>query len=331
MGDVVIGTCSWTDPTMVERWYPSGVSSAEARLRYYAARFDTVEVDSTFYGLPRREHVENWARRTPTGFTFHIKAYGLMTWHEVDERSLGPELRGYEYERTGRGRVRLPESAMLRESFRIFTRELEPLRVAGKLGGVLMQFPPYFAAFDPVRTARHLDYLESAQSLLEPLGAPMLVEFRHPSWVTGAQRERTMRFLAERDMVYVSVDVPQFPGRSTMPPVAEATGRWAYVRMHGRNRETYFARTESAADRFDWFYSSEELAEWAAPVRELAEATERTWVMFNNCKYDYAPRNAREMAEVLGEAVAPRPGGVPTGEPLAYGSVGAAHQLALDV
>ena len=72
MGDVVIGTCSWTDPTMVERWYPRGVSSAEARLRYYASRFDTVEVDSTFYGLPRRGYAENWARRTPAGFTFAI-------------------------------------------------------------------------------------------------------------------------------------------------------------------------------------------------------------------------------------------------------------------
>lgn len=331
MGGVVIGTCSWTDPTMLERWYPSGVSSAEARLRYYAARFDTVEVDSTFYGLPRREHAENWARRTPEGFTFHIKAYGLMTWHEVDERSLHPDLRGYEYERTERGRVRLPESAMLRESFRIFTRELEPLRVAGKLGGVLMQFPPYFAALDPVRTARHLDYLESAQTLLEPLGAPMLVEFRHPSWVTGAQRAHTMRFLAERGMMYVSVDAPQFLERSTVPPVAEATGRWAYVRMHGRNRETYFARTGSAADRFDWLYTTEELAEWAAPIRGLADATERTWVMFNNCKDDYAPRNAREMAGILGDVVAPRRGGAATGDPAADGSTSAGEQLGLEV
>ncbi len=328
----MLGTCSWTDPTMVERYYPRALSSAEERLRYYAARFDTVEVDSVFYGLPRVEYAERWAERTPPGFIFHVKAYGMMTWHEVDERSLHPELRGYAYERTERGRVRLPEPAMLERAFGLFAEAIEPLRRAGKLGGVLMQFPPYFAASDPTRLARHLDYLESAQAMLEPTGATMLVEFRHPSWVTGAQRARTMRFLADHGMAYVSVDAPQFPERSTMPPLAEATAPWAYVRMHGRNRETYFARTASAADRFDWLYSAEELDEWREPIRRLAGQAERTWVMFNNCRYDYAPRNAREMAGVLGDVVAPRAGGASTGEPAPSADrTGPGDQLGLGV
>ena len=62
MGDVVVGTCSWTDKTMIERWYPRGVSTAEARLRYYAERFDTVEVDSTFYGMPEPEYAQALGR-----------------------------------------------------------------------------------------------------------------------------------------------------------------------------------------------------------------------------------------------------------------------------
>ncbi|MDY0087617.1 MAG: DUF72 domain-containing protein [Coriobacteriia bacterium] len=316
---------------MIERWYPRSISSAEARLRYYSARYDTVEVDSTFYALPNRHNAENWAKRTPEGFTFHVKAYALMTWHEVDERTLHPRLREYRYERTGAGRVRLPEPAMLEEAFRIFAEGLEPLREAGKMGGVLMQFPPYFAATDPARTVRHLDYLESAQSMLEPVGAHMLVEFRHPSWVTGSQREQTMRFLAERAMAYVSVDAPQFPQHSTMPPVAEATTDWAYVRMHGRNRETYFMRGGSAADRYDWLYTPEELAEWAEPVRKLAGETERAWVMFNNCKYDYAPRNAREMAGILAGVMAARHGGASTGDPVSEGGAADGGQLGLDV
>lgn len=306
MGDVVIGTCSWTDPTMVERWYPRGVSSPEARLRYYAEHFDTVEVDSTYYALPSRDNARRWVERTPEGFTFHVKAYGLMTWHEVDQRSLHPELRDFKYDLTPHRRIRLPESAMIEAAFAIFVDELEPLRAAGKLGGVLMQFPPRFAATDTRRITHHLDYLESAQAMLEPLGAPMLVEFRHPSWVTGPQREQTMRFLSARGMAYVSVDAPQFPEGSTVPPIARATAPWAYVRMHGRNRETYFMRGGSASERFDYLYSPEELAEWAGPVRGLAEETERTWVMFNNCRYDYAPRNAGQMAEILGDVVAPR-------------------------
>jgi len=318
MGDVVVGTCSWTDKTMIERWYPREVSSAEARLRYYAARFDTVEVDSTYYGLPQRAHAQAWVERTPPEFTFHVKAYGMMTRHEVDERALHPDLReGYRYELTDRGRVRDPEPAMVERAFEIFAEELAPLRESGKMGGVLMQLPPFVTARYPEKTHETLWYLEWAQEqLVRGFGTevPMLVEFRHQSWVEGEQLEQTMQFLAEREMVYVSVDAPQFAERSTMPPVTASTAPWAYVRMHGRNRDTYFASTRSAADRFDWLYSAEELREWERPIRELADRTERTWVMFNNCKYDYAPRNAAEMAEILGDMVAPRSGGLPTGE-----------------
>jgi len=70
--------------------------------------------------------------------------------------------------------------------------------------------------------------------------------------------------------------------------------------MHGRNRETFFSRTASAADRFDYLYTTDELREWEPRIRELSAQSDTTWVMFNNCKYDYAPRNAREMASILG-------------------------------
>ncbi len=189
------------------------------------------------------------------------------------------------------------------------------------MGGVLMQLPPYVTAKHPDKTHETLRYLEWAQvKLAEGLpDAPMLVEFRHPSWVIGDQLAETMRFLSERDMVYVSVDSPQFPERTTMPPVTAATAPWAYVRLHGRNRETFFAKVPSAAERFDYLYTPDELAEWDEPIRDLADETERAWVMFNNCKYDYAPRNAREMAEILGDVVAPREGGAATGEPAESG------------
>jgi uncharacterized protein YecE (DUF72 family) len=100
-----------------------------------------------------------------------------------------------------------------------------------------------------------------------------------------------------------------------MPPVASATSDWAYVRLHGRNRDTFFARTASAADRFDYLYTEDELAEWAPRVRELAASADVTWVMFNNCKYDYAPRNAREIATILGDIAEPYGGGEQPHEP----------------
>jgi uncharacterized protein YecE (DUF72 family) len=299
---------------MIERWYPRGVSTPEARLRYYAARYDTVEVDSTFYGLPREDYARNWAARTPDSFTFHVKAYGLMTGHEVDERSLTPELRDFDYEISTRGRVRRPEERMVERSFDLFADALRPLVDAGKMGGVLLQYPASFSATDREAEHRNLATIERAAAMLAPL--PAFVEFRHASWVTGSQLERTMRFLADRGLTYVAVDAPQIPGGHVMPSVTAATSPLGYVRFHGRNAAMWGARTATAADRFDYVYTQDELAEWVEPIDRLADETDRTWVMFNNCKYDYAPRNARELAEILGDVVAPRTCDVPTGEPV---------------
>ena len=305
---------------MIADYYPRHVRTPETRLRYYAERFDTVEVDSTFYGLPRSDWVQGWADRTPPGFVFHVKAYGLMTRHSVDERSLHPELRGMRYEHTRTGKVTDPEPAMLERTFEIFLRETEPLRRAGKMGGVLMQFPPYFAAGSPEQRRENLAYVEQSAEMLG--GLPVLVEFRHPSWLTEENAGTTFAFLADRGLSYVCVDSPQFERQVTMPTTCTATAPLGYVRLHGRNTDTFFKNTASAADRFDYLYSRDELQEWAEPIRELAGETERTYVMFNNCRSDYAPRNAREMAEILGDVVEERHGCAPTGEPASEGAAG---------
>ncbi|MDY0340303.1 MAG: DUF72 domain-containing protein [Coriobacteriia bacterium] len=300
MGRVHIGTCSWADKTMAEVWYPPQVSTPADRLRYYAARFDTVEADAPFYAIPDRRVVENWAQRTPPGFVFHVKAFGMMTQHSVDERALHPELRECPHE-VERGRVRRPSQEMVDLAFELFCRSIEPLDTAGKLGGILMQFPPFFTALDDALFEDNLAYIDYARSRLGK--RRMLVEFRHPSWISEERTRETFAFLAERDITYVGVDAPQFPTHTTMPPQVAATSRVGYVRLHGRNRETYFARNVSAADRFDYLYTTAELEEWAPRIRELSAETDITYVMFNNCKYDYAPRNAREMAGILGPAL----------------------------
>lgn len=301
MGRVRVGTCSWADRTMIERWYPPEASTPAARLRYYAERFDTVEADAPFYAIPDRRVVENWAKRTPEGFTFHVKAFGMMTQHAVDERALHPELREYPHA-VERGRVKRPSQEMVDLAFDLFLESIEPLEESGRLGGILMQFPPFFTALDEALREENLAYIDYARTKLGK--RLMLVEFRHPSWVDESRVRDTLGFLADRDITYVAVDAPQFPTNTTMPPLVAATNKTGYVRLHGRNRETYFARNISAADRFDYLYTDEELEEWAPRVRKLAEDTETTYVMFNNCKYDYAPRNAHELAELLGPDLA---------------------------
>src|SRR5919201_1118229 len=154
-----IGTCSWADEALSKHFYPKGVPAKE-RLRYYAERFDTVEVDSTFYRLPADSMVEGWAERTPPGFVMHVKAFGLMTRHPVKVEVLPEDLRDA-MPVDERGRVDRPPRELRGEVFRRFLAALEPLRRAGKLGGILFQLPSY-VVFKP----SSLDYLEWARDEL---------------------------------------------------------------------------------------------------------------------------------------------------------------------
>jgi len=298
---VGVGTCSWADRTMVKAWYPSEVRSAADRLRYYAARFPTVEVDSTFYALPSERYSQAWVERTPGRFVFHVKAFGMMTQHSVARDRLPGELRDeYDYELTRYGRVKNPPKEMVRHAFRLFREGIEPLKRAGKLGLVLMQFPPYVTAKTPQHREWNQRWILRAQELLEDI--KLAVEFRHISWMSEDGRERTLDFLRENGLTYVSVDEPRMDSYSVLPPVAEATAEEAYVRFHGRNQETWNKKTDSAAERFKYLYSEDELLEWIDPISRLAGNAERVWVMFNNCFADYAPRNAASMSSLLARA-----------------------------
>ena len=268
-----VGTCSWADETLTKVWYPPGVRSAEERLAYYAERFDTVEANSTYYRLPDEHMVALWAQRTPPGFTMHVKAFGVMTRHPVKVEQLPTDLRDVPTD--ARGRVERPPREFRAEVFRRFRDALEPLRGAGKLGGILLQFPPYV-----VYRASSFEYLEWAQEQLP--GDVLLVEFRHASWLDEEHRADTLAFLEARGLTYVVVDAPRMQARNVAPTVVAATTETAYVRFHGRNAATWNRRTGSAAERFDYLYSPAELREWVGPVRELAERAETVYAMFNN-------------------------------------------------
>ena len=274
MAEVRIGTCSWADEALSKHWYPPGVPAGE-RLAYYANHFDTVEVDSTYYRLPAEPMVARWAERTPEGFVMPIKAFGLMTRHPVKLEALPPDLRD-EAPTDERGRVDRPSREFRGEVFRRFLEALEPLRSAGKLGGILFQFPSYV-----VYKERSLDYLQWAR---EQLGKDeMLVEFRHVSWFDDEHRADTLRFLEELGAANVIVDAPRIEGaKNVIPTVLALTNPTAYVRFHGRNASTWNKRGGSAAERFDYLYSDDELREWVGPLRELAEEAEQAYAFFNN-------------------------------------------------
>ncbi|TMK26538.1 MAG: DUF72 domain-containing protein [Actinobacteria bacterium] len=274
MAEIRIGTCSWADEALAKHFYPPGTRPAE-RLAYYAEHFDTVEVDSTYYRLPADEMVERWAERTPDGFVMHVKAFGLMTRHPVRLESLPTDLRA-EAPVDDKGRVDRPPREFRGEVFRRFLSALQPLRSHGKLGGILFQFPSYV-----VRKDASLDYLRWAR---EQLGDDeMLVEFRHSSWLEEDGRNETLRFLEELGATHVVVDAPRIENaKNLVPTVLALTSPTLYVRFHGRNASTWNKRGGSAADRFDYLYSEDELREWVQPLRELSEQAEQAYAFFNN-------------------------------------------------
>ena len=268
-----IGTCSWADDALSKHWYPPGTPPV-ARLAYYAETFTTVEVDSTYYRVPTEEMVRGWAERSPDGFVMHVKAFGLLTRHPVKLEQVPPELReGLPVD--NRGRVDRPPREARGRVFRAFLDALQPLRDAGKLGGILFQLPPYV-----VWKPASLDYLEWAR---EQLGADeMLVEPRHRSWFAEDIRAELLRWLEQQRMSWVTVDAPKVDAGNVPATLVAATSPLAYVRFHGRNARTWNVRGGSAAERFDYLYSEAELREWVPPLRKLAGEAEQVYAFFNN-------------------------------------------------
>jgi uncharacterized protein YecE (DUF72 family) len=284
------GTCSWADEALTKYWYPPGLPARE-RLAYYAERFSTVEVDSTYYRVPTREMVQGWADRTPEGFVMHVKAFGLMTRHPVRLEQLPPDLRdGMPVDE--RGRVDRPPRELRALVFREFLDALEPLRAAGKLGGLLFQLPPYV-----VWKPSSLEYLEWANAELG--GDLMLAEFRHRSWYEEGVREQVLAWLEERGIAYVTVDAPRTDAKNVPLTVVAATAPLAYVRFHGRNAATWNKRGGGAAERFDYTYSEDELREWVEPLRELASQSEQAYAFFNNNNQTNGVAQAPAGAELL--------------------------------
>src|SRR5438552_5649493 len=143
MGQVRVGTASWTDRTLIESgWYPPEADTPEQRLRFYARQFGLVEVDATYYALPGEQTAALWAARTPAGFTFNVKAFSLFTHHPTPVAALPVDLRPAA-EKTGKDRVYFKDvgPAVADQVRERFLSALEPLRAEPRLGAGLLQFP----------------------------------------------------------------------------------------------------------------------------------------------------------------------------------------------
>jgi len=269
--------------------------SAADRLRFYASRFPITEADSTYYFPPTPELTRGWAERTSDNFTMNVKAYSLLTGHPTKPDSLWPDLQGAvrpEFADKRNVYASHLDASAVDEAWRRFADALQPLRDAGKLGAILMQYPQWF-------TAKKANFGELSAIRQRWPDLPVCVEFRSPSWLTDEpDRDRTLRTLAELNLALVIVDAPRI---ARLPAIADATTpELAVIRFHGRNDDTWNKPGTTAAERFQYLYSTAQLRGWVPTIDALAEKASTVHALMNNCYQDYGVRNAADLTALLG-------------------------------
>ena len=299
MGEILVGTASWTESTLIKsgRFYPPDAKTPEQRLRYYASQFPIVEVNSSFYALPSFKNSVAWAERTPEDFVFDVKLFRAFTMHHTPLKALPAELRDKVAGLAGKsGNVYygdLPDGVK-DELWRMFLEAIEPLKSAGKLGYLLLQLPPW-----GVKNHDNVQHVEDCLQRLD--GYEVALEFRNKTWLSERSRASTFAMLREMNVPMVIVDEPQGFG-SSLPLVWESTSpELAVVRFHGHNDEMWTKKgLATSALRFNYLYSQQELEGFVEPVQKLARETKQVQAMFNNCYEDKAQVNARQFRELLG-------------------------------
>ena len=302
-----VGLCAWQDRSMLEdgSFYPLKSMKAEERLWWYSRFFDCVEVNSTFYAPLSAQNAVLWAKRTPPGFLFSVKAYALLTGHHLDAARLPPPLLGLVPVRARPDADGRLDNAVFGEearewAFATFREALWPLAEVGKLGYVLFQMAPWFKYGE-----RAVEYLASLPARLP--GVTIAVEFRDASWLPR-HAEETLAVLRDRHLAYVSVDAPLTP--ASVDRTVALTAPTAILRLHGRNREGFIKQLRgegpSVAEKYGYLYNREELSGIVARGRALDGQARRVYFKLNNNVGDAPALNAEDIKELLGQETADR-------------------------
>ncbi|MBI4283408.1 MAG: DUF72 domain-containing protein [Chloroflexi bacterium] len=299
---IFVGTSSWNEQHLIDcgRFYPLGLKDSASRLSFYAQRFNLAEVDSTYYALPSRRNADRWATAVSPGFRFIIKVFSLFSQHPTKlsaipksfHATLPPALlsKRFIYHKD------VPAETS-QEIWRIFRNTLEPLRLAGVLGAILVDFPPWFMPSDDNRT-----YIAGLRANLPDDN--ILVQFRAPQWVADdATTASTLSLLSEAGCGFAAVDEPQGL-KSSFPPTMAATASVSAIRFLGRNVERWEDKTAPSAERFNWWYSDEELAEWLPRIQHIASHCQEVYLSFSTKSEDQGVVNAGRLQRLLGLKVA---------------------------
>lgn len=261
-GRIRVGISSWSS---LPGFYPSGIKAGD-RLAWYARFFDVVEVNVSFYRLVPPRTYAQWLDMTPDDFVFDVKAFGELT-HDP--------------------------TPPVETIFTSFRESYAPLRTAGRLGGILFQFPPRFA-----NTASSREYLKRvAHAMADDIS---IVEFRNHTWLTGESSLATLELLRGLGLAYAIADEPQIPNETPPPLPAVTNSELGYLRLHGRNVDGWLRG--GGGVRYDYDYTAAELSDWTVEVSTLAETAREVHVLFNNNARGAGTFNALAFAELTGVA-----------------------------
>ena len=290
-----IGTSGWNYPSGTGTWngvfYPMPRKRPKSfdELSFYAEHFDTVEVNSTFYGQPRAEVTRAWAGRTPPGFEFSVKLYQKFTHPNMFKARVTKGL-----PEAARGETDLvdalarPNTADLDE----FRRGIDPLASGGKMGALLAQFPPSFKD-----TPASREYLADLLRVFN--GYPVAVEVRHRSWSDAIGE--TLALLNTFGAAWVQIDEPKFRFSIRQNYLPNVTGFY-YMRLHGRNVEKWW-RHEKSEDRYDYLYSAGELKEFTDTADAARRLVKKAYLYTNNHFSAKSVANAAMIKQQLGEPI----------------------------
>lgn len=290
-----IGTSGWHYPGGKGTWngifYPSPADRPRAfdELTFYAERFNVVEVNSTFYGQPRRNVSLQWVERTPPGFEFVMKLFQKFTHPRlVADRS--------------------PVSAADIDAFK---SGVEPLAAAGRLGPLLAQFPSSFKA-----TTEAFGYLGW---LLETFREyTVAVELRHRSWSDGA--DAVFGLLDQFGAAWAQIDEPKFKGSIEQSLLPNVKGFY-YLRLHGRNASEWW-HPEKSEDRYNYLYTEPELKPFASALQTARTLVKRQYAFLNNHFAAQAVADAAMLRTMLDDPIpAPLPAELVSRYPMLEGRV----------
>ena len=266
-----LGTSGFSFPDWKGTVYPKDIKNIDM-LRFYAneLKFDSVEVNFTYYALPSEKSFISMQSKVPKEFVFVVKAFRGMTHDPFDTRI-----------------ERRPSIMKAYEAARKFAGALAPLLSAKQLGCVLFQFPYFFPVSDESR-----EYILKLRDFLT--GIPVVVEFRNVNWATP----ETIKFLIGNKLGYCAVDEAKLA--QLMPYNPEVTSKTGYLRFHGRNPNWFNAPLE---ERYNYLYSEEELKSFIPDIKKMANRCSDLFIYFNNCHQGFAVKNADIMRRLIAQHI----------------------------